>query len=224
MFVTGSFVYAINTYWPVFTQNVYARPGDFTDIGVLGIQQGAGVMTGTLILGFVTRRVKHLRIQLIIAIAWQVIWVGCLCTLTPTSKGAAEAFVYLGGIGVSWTIGVCLVSISLAIPHKWIGAATGAANCFRLTGATVGLAAYSAILSSKIGPELTAQIIPVANAAGLPPSSDTAVVAAAQVFSATAYAKVPGINNTIIAAVQLAKKWAYIAVYKYFLFALVIWL
>lgn len=215
MFVTGSFVYAINTYWPVFTQNVYARPGNYTDIGVLGIQQGAGVMTGTLILAFVTRRVKHLRIQLIIAIAWQVIWVGCLCTLTPTSKGAGEAFVYLGGIGVSWTIGVCLVSISLAIPHKWIGAATGAANCFRLTGATIGLAVYSAILSSKITGELTAQVIPAANAAGLPPSSDKAASAAATVFSATAFDKVPGINSTIIAAIRLAKQEAYINVYKY---------
>jgi Fungal trichothecene efflux pump (TRI12) len=214
MFVTGSFVYAINTYWPVFTQNVYARPGNYTDIGVLGIQQGAGVMTGTLILAFITRRVKHLRIQLIIAIAWQVIWVGCLCTLTPTSKGAGEAFVYLGGIGVSWTIGICLVSISLGVPHKWLGAATGAANCFRLTGATVGLAAYSAILSSKIQGELTAQIVPAATAAGLPPSSDKAAIAAAQVFSATAYDKVPGINSNIIAAIRLAKEHAYINVYK----------
>jgi len=30
------------------------------------------------------------------------------------------------GIGVSWIIGVCLISVSLAIPHKWIGVATGA--------------------------------------------------------------------------------------------------
>jgi hypothetical protein len=46
MFVTGSFVYAINTYWPIFSQNVYARPGNYTDIGVLGIEQGGGIMTG----------------------------------------------------------------------------------------------------------------------------------------------------------------------------------
>jgi Fungal trichothecene efflux pump (TRI12) len=214
MFVTGSFVYAINSYWPVFAQNVYARPGNYTDIGILGIQQGAGVMTGCLILCFLTRRIKHLRIQLIIAISWQVIWVGCLTTLTPTSKGAGEAFVYLGGIGVSWTIGVCLTSISLAIPHKWIGAATGAANCFRLLGGTIGLAVYSAILSSKIQGELAAQIIPAANSAGLPASSDKAAVAAAQVFSATAFANVAGANSTIISAIRYAKAEAYINVYK----------
>lgn len=214
MFVTGSFVYAINSYWPVFAQNVYARPGNYTDIGILGIQQGAGVMTGCLILCFLTRRIKHLRIQLIIAISWQVIWVGCLCTLTPTSKGAGEAFVYLGGIGVSWTIGVCLTSISLAIPHKWIGAATGAANCFRLLGGTIGLAVYSAILSSKISGELAAEIIPAANAAGLPPSSGKAALAAAQVFSANAFANVPGVNSTIISAIRYAKAEAYINVYK----------
>jgi hypothetical protein len=214
MFVTGSFVYAINSYWPVFAQNVYARPGNYTDIGVLGIQQGAGVMTGCLILCFLTKRIKHLRIQLIVAISWQVIWVGCLCTLTPTSKGAAMAFIYLGGIGVSWTIGVCLTSISLAVPHKMIGAATGAANCFRLSGGTIGLAVYSAILASKITPELKAQIIPAANAAGLPPSSDAAALSAAAVFSATAFSKVPGINSTIITAIRYAKAEAYIDVYK----------
>jgi len=170
-------------------------------------------MTGTLILAFVTRRVKHLRIQLIIAIEWQVIWVGCLATLTPTSKGAGDAFVYLGGIGVSWTIGICLVSISLAIPHKWLGAATGAANCFRLTGATIGLAVYSAIFSSKIAEELAVEIVPAATAAGLPPSSDKAI-AAASVFSETAFNNVPGINANIIAAVRLAKQVAYINVFK----------
>jgi hypothetical protein len=110
---------------------------------------------------------------------------------------------------------VCLVSISLAIPHKWIGAATGAANCFRLTGATIGLAVYSAILSSKIGPELSAKVISAANAAGLPPSSDKSVLAAAQVFSATAFNNVPGINPIIIAAARLAKQEAYISVFKY---------
>ena len=109
---------------------------------------------------------------------------------------------------------MCVVSISLAVPHKWLGAATGAANCFRLTGATIGLAAYSSILASKIQGELAAKIIPAANAAGLPASSDKAAVAAAQVFTATGLNSVPGINPAIISVIRLAKAYAYIAVYK----------
>jgi hypothetical protein len=135
-------------------------------------------------------------------------------SIVPYPDYLSDNSVYLGGIGVSWTIGVCLVSISVAIPHKWIGAATGAANCFRLTGATIGLAVYSAILSSKIQPELAARIIPAATAAGLPASSDKAALAAAGVFSATAFDKIPGINSTIIDVIRLAKKEAYISVFK----------
>jgi len=218
LFCSGFLVYSINSYWPIISQNVYARPGNYTDIGILGVFQGTGVMSGNFILIFIMKPLGHLKYQLMAALGWQAIWISVLALITPTSKGMAETFVCLGGIGVSWSIGVALVSISLSIGHEHIGVATGAANAMRLTGATVGLAAYSAILSSKIGPELAASVIPAAISAGLPPSSGSAVLAASQVFSATAYNNVPGITPAIIDAANLAKKWAYINVYNYLWF------
>jgi len=215
LFCTGFLVYSINSYFILFAQNVYARPGNYTDVGVLGILQGAGVMTGNLILWFFTHRVGHLKWQICFALGYQALWVALLSLCTPNTKGMAEAFVYLGGIGVSWTIGTCLACVSFCCSHNLIGRATQSANCYRLVGATVGLAAYSAILAEKLAPALTAYIPPAAIAAGLPASSVPAVMTAASVFSATAYNSVPGINPDIIAAVQFAKESAYCSVFKY---------
>ena len=122
------------------SQNVYAAPGNYTDVGVLGILQGAGVMTGNLILLFGVKRIGYLKWQVSFALGWQSLWIGLLCLCTPTSKGMAMAFVYLGGIGVSWTIGVCLACVSYARTHEMIGRATQSANAYRLVGGSVGLA------------------------------------------------------------------------------------
>lgn len=83
----------------------------------------------------------------------------------------------------------------------------GLISTFRLIGGAVATAIYTSIQSSRFKDTLPGRVTSAAEASGFN-GSMPALITAAGTNTAAAYAKVPGITNSTIAAVQYAVKEA----------------
>jgi len=93
------------------------------------------------------------------------------------------------------------------------GVAVGLISTFRLIGGAIATAIYTSIQSSRYTSILPGRVASAAQMTGFT-GSVSALVKAAGANTAKAYAAVPGITNSTIAAVQLSVKKANSDAYK----------
>lgn len=93
------------------------------------------------------------------------------------------------------------------------GVAVGLISTFRLIGGAIATAIYTTIQTNKFVQELPGMVETAAQSSGFA-GSVTALIKAAGLNTAVAYAAVPGISNKTIAATQVAVKLAHVKAYS----------
>lgn len=87
----------------------------------------------------------------------------------------------------------------------------GLAGTFRLLGGAIATAIYTAIMTNRFNEVIVGRIGQVADNYGV---DSVALLAAAKVNTAAAYARVPGISDAVKAAAALAVKLSYVSAFK----------
>lgn len=101
--------------------------------------------------------------------------------------------------------------VTLVLEPQDIGLATGVMGSIRALGGAVAQALYVSVLTNKLNDYIPAYVAPAATEAGLPQSSLTQLFAG---ITAGSFVDVPGITDSIIAAVADALKLAYTEAFK----------
>lgn len=133
-----------------------------------------------------------------------------LATIQPGDDFSQLAFVALAGIGFGGPLVLIIAGVQLSAPHAFIGTATAVTMSFRAFSATIFVAIYSAVLSTRLEVNIPAKLAPAVLEAGLPPASISTFIAALTANDMLALGSVNGVTPLIIAAgrVALRQAWA----------------
>jgi len=157
-------------------------------------------------------KIKHLKLQILVALVVQAVFTACLAAVIPNNKSAWMALQALSVGPFALVVLACYVIAGLNIPLRYLGLATGLIGTFRSMGGSVGNAVFNAVLQGVVRKELAATIASAALAKGFDPSNLETLIPAtinAAVGVPDAFAAVPG----IIPAVEEAALQAFRHVY-----------
>lgn len=158
--------------------------------------------------------IKHERWQLIGFMVLQTALIGSLASVGINDKAQAIATVILVATVNLPPSPLSFGIVSLHLEDQTdIGVAVGLISTFRLIGGAIATAIYTSIQSSRYAEVLPRWVESAAEASGFT-GSESALLKAAAANTAAAYAKVPGITNATISAVQYAVKEANSEAYK----------
>lgn len=214
LFVEGLSFFSVNSYLPTETAILFTK-----NPIMVGLHFGIAFISATVTLSIgaaYSWKTKTVRPPAVLAYTCFVVFFILMATIDVNSSGknfwAYPVFVG-AGFGISLTTLTTLAQF--ATPPELISTATGVLLTFRSLGGAIGLAVYNVVfnhgLSKNLSPKVAAAVLPL----GLPEKSLGAVVEALTNSNYTAVAKIPGINDKIIAAVALASREAYIIAFRY---------
>ncbi len=148
-FLTGFAMFGAVIFIPLYFQGVLgysaAASGGFTTPMSLGIVFGA-TLSGQLL----SRTGGHYRTQGLAGLAIMALGIWLLSTLTSsTSQGKALSYAVIMGFGLGTSFPTFTIAIQNAVPFKYLGVATSAAQFFRSVGGSIGLAVLGAYMVSQ---------------------------------------------------------------------------
>ncbi|KUJ11263.1 MFS general substrate transporter [Mollisia scopiformis] len=138
----------------------------------------------------------------------------CYATITPAMNHAQIGYNVIAGIGQAGPLILIVALVQFTAPHQYLSCATGLAFSARAIGGAFGSAVLDAIINGKLNSKYEPSILSAATGAGLSASAVPALLAALAAGDSTAIAAVPGINESIIAAVVNASHSAYASAYR----------
>jgi MFS family permease len=157
---------------------------------------------------------KDLKWPLLITFSFFLVVCVCYATIKPTMNKAQIGYNVISAIGQAGPLTLLVALVQFTAPHAFLSTATGLAFSARAIGGAFGSAVLNAIINNKISSALPSSVSSAAIAAGLPAGSVKALLAAMAVGSPAAIAKVPGINDGVIAAAMNASHWVYASAYR----------
>jgi EmrB/QacA subfamily drug resistance transporter len=173
-FVLGLVMFGSIIFIPLYLQLV--RGASPTRSGLLMLPMMAGVIVTSIVTGRAMSRIG--RYKWFPVAGSVVLLVGMLLfTRLQVATSLWLAFAYLTVLGVG--LGLCMQSLILAVQNsvaaRDLGAGTSSATFFRSLGGSFGVAILGAVLSARLGDQLTARL--PAAIAQLPPEQRAAVAA-----------------------------------------------
>lgn len=210
LFIAGMIWQAVTSLGPQAT--LYMFTNDPIQIGITQIPQNMSGVFGGWVLPSLVHKIKHVRIQIIVALVIQTVFTACYAAVLPHNRAAWMAFQFFGQSCFAWVTTLAYVSSGLFVPQEELGVSAGLIGTFRSAGGSVGNAIFATILNSIINKKLGPNIAEVAIKNGFSPSGLKALIPAVienAVGVPSAFAKVPGITPEIIAATSQAFKDTY---------------
>ncbi|KAF9882945.1 hypothetical protein FE257_004856 [Aspergillus nanangensis] len=199
--------------WPQMVFGLYET--DRIRGGLLCCLVGAGTNLGQLSSGIFGRHFGNHRWQFTIGAVVGGAFLGGMACVTPTNLPVTGALITIGSWALGYTDSIGLAMAGIVIDdQKDIGAAVGLAGCIRNTISTIGTAVYSIILTNRLAQTIPSKVPPALMSAGLPTSSIPSFLSAYATGTAEALARVPGLNDTILAAGTVAYKQASADAYR----------
>lgn len=190
---------------------------DPIQIGVIALPNGiAQVLFGgiaTIAMG----HVGHLKLQVIVMLTIQTIFVAAYSGVVPYNRAGWMAFQFFAQGPFALITLLCYVIAGLNVPLRHLGLASGLIGTFRSGGGSVGNAVFNTILNGVKNEQIPKRIAAVAIAHNM--SSDAlAALIPATIENAVgvpgAFATVPGITPAIEEAAAVAFKEAYAFAFK----------
>src|SRR3712207_5678689 len=116
----------------------------------------AGIMAGAGSSGVAISRTGRYRVFPLLGTVLMTVGLVSLSSLagTETPYGLLVPFMALFGVGVGFTFQPVVVAVQNAVSPREIGVATSSVAFFRQTGATVGAAAFLALLFTRLPVEI----------------------------------------------------------------------
>lgn len=176
IFVSGVVYFSMLALLPQATLYMYTI--DPIEIGIIQLPSGLGQMAFGGLASLFVGKIKHLKLQIIILMTIQSLFLALYSTVVPRNRTAWMAFQFFG-MGVFPLITVlCYVIAGLNVSIKHLGLASGLLGTFRSLGASVGITIFNTILNSLVPGQLGQRIVAVAVAEGLDPSLLPALIPA----------------------------------------------
>ena len=166
VFVSGMVYYSMAGLLPQGTLYVYSN--DPIQIGLIQLPNGIAQLIGACILPAISHKIKHLKLQVIIAMTVQTLFVALYSVAMPHRKATWMALQFFGQGCFGYITLLCYFIASLHVPLRELGIATGLIGTFRSAGGSVGNAIFNTILSSTVNDKLGPNIAAAAIAAGFP--------------------------------------------------------
>jgi MFS family permease len=128
-----------------------------------------GLMSMSVLSGRIISRTGHYRSWPIAGMGIAAVGVFLLSRMdVNTSRTQTALFMVIVGAGLGMVMQVLLLAVQNSAPHADLGVATSAVNFFRQMGATLGVAVFGAIFSTRLAGELGSMLPPGSH--GLDPS------------------------------------------------------
>ncbi|KAL2423684.1 Trichothecene efflux pump TRI12 [Exophiala dermatitidis] len=215
VFVAGAVFYSFAGLLP--QGSLYMFTKDAIQIGVIALPNGiAQVIFGglaTLVMG----KVGHLKLQVIVMLTVQTVFVAAYSGVVPHNRTGWTAFQFFGMGPFALITLLCYVIAGLNVPLRHLGLASGLIGTFRSGGGSVGNAVFNTVLHGVVQKQMPEKMAHVATAYGLSSESLGAVTSAA-VQNAQgvpgAFEGIPGITPAIEQAAATAIREAYAVAFK----------
>ncbi|CAK7200126.1 hypothetical protein SEUCBS139899_002816 [Sporothrix eucalyptigena] len=211
--------YAFAIIWPSQAAVMYGRAdGDLTYLGGISNIVGLGIIGGQITGGLLAEAIGKTKIQVMVVFGLGGVFLACMATTTPDTKGQAIALLTIGCFFIGWNESICLANATICVRNqREIGVAGGMAGSIRAAICAVLETVYITVLSNRLTQTIADQVPPALVDAGLPSSSVEAFLSAVAVGTSEAFAAVPGATASIIAvgmrAYKVANSDAYRTVY-----------
>ena len=159
-------------------------------------------------MGALVHKLKHVHVQLMIAVAMQMLFLGLSALDTPRTTAMTLVFQFFATVPFAWVTVACYVTTSLHIPQKDLGIAQGSIGTFRFLGGAIGSTALNIIINEKSAEKLPGYIAKAVLPLGLPQAKLHAFSVA---LAAGKPLAVKGVTPAIAAAGLAASReaWAY---------------
>lgn len=162
-------------------------------------------------------KVKHLKAQMITALLIQTLGTGCLAAVPLKNKAAWSALQVLALGPFALVCLIAYVAVSLNVPLRYLGLATGLVGTFRSLGGSVGNAVFNTILNGVVKDKLGGAISQAAVTDGFDPSHLGQLIPATVQAAAGvpfAFQSVPGMTDAIEASAIQALREVYAEAYR----------
>lgn len=158
------------------------------------------------ICGWYITKTRQAKVVVIVGFLSYVLYFALMAATNQRTKKNIWGYNIFLGFGLA-VIVVALVAIAqLSAPADLISPATGLMISSRVTGATVGLVIFNAILSAALKSKLVPSITEAALSNGLPSSSLADFLGVIDGGNGTAIASIPGVTEEILDAVTIAQR------------------
>jgi EmrB/QacA subfamily drug resistance transporter len=182
LFLIGVAMFGAIVFLPLFLQVVVGASA--TSSGLLLLPLMAGIVTSSVVVGRVISRTGRYKWYPVAGTALMTVAMVLLATMDAgTSRTTASWYVALLGVGLGTVMPVMILAVQNAAEQRDLGTATSAATFSRSMGGSFGVAAFGAILASRLAEQLPG-VDPEALQASpsqlraLPPAARQAVVEA----------------------------------------------
>ncbi|KAL1889271.1 hypothetical protein Sste5346_009027 [Sporothrix stenoceras] len=226
LFVSGMIWQGVVTLGPQGT--LYMFTNDPIQIGITMIPANFSGVLGGWILPSLVHRIKHVRLQILLALVIQTAFTGAYAAVVPTNKAAWSAMQLFGQSCFTWVTSLAYVASGLFVPVEELGLSAGLLGTFRSAGGSVGNAVFSTIMNSAVNRNLGGNIVAAALGAGFNPSTNgslTALVPAVienAVGVPHAFDTVPGgVSDAVKAATSLAFRNTYASAFRLVFYTMV---
>jgi len=185
-------------------------------LGLIQVPNGFGQLVGGAILPSLIHRIKHIRIQIIVAVAIQTVFTACYAATLPGHKAAWMALQFFGASTFAWSTLCGYVTAGVNVPLRELGLATGIIGTFRNSGGSVGIAIFNTIRTSVLNSQLGPRVTQAALANGFPndPKQLAALMTAVQAAvlgdpTEMAFKGLPNVTPALISSTITAFRGAY---------------
>jgi EmrB/QacA subfamily drug resistance transporter len=153
LFLIGVAMFGSIVFLPLFLQVVSGASA--TSSGLLLLPLMGGIVVSSVVVGRVISRTGRYRWYPVAGTALMTIAMGLLATMDAgTSRTTASWYVVLLGVGLGTVMPVMILAVQNAVDQRDLGTATSAATFSRSMGGSFGVAAFGAILASRLAQQL----------------------------------------------------------------------
>ncbi|RFU24960.1 hypothetical protein B7463_g11378, partial [Scytalidium lignicola] len=214
LFVAGMVFFSMASILP--QCSTYVFDSDPIQVGIMQLPNGFGQLVGGAILPSFIHRIKHIRMQIIVAVAIQTIFTACYAATIPGHKAAWMALQFFGASTFAWSTLCGYVTVGVNVPLSELGLATGIVGTFRNSGGAVGISIFNTIRNGVLGSQLGPRVTKAALANGFPddPQLLEALITAAKGAvlgkpTEVAFKGLPNVTPELISATVTAFRGAY---------------
>jgi hypothetical protein len=207
------FYSAVNSITPQIVLNLGFEDSSWR-ISVRQLSFNVTTLVASIPITLYATKYKDLKWPLIVTFTFFLVVCICYTTIKPTMNQAQIGYNVISAIGQAGPLTLLVALVQFTAPHAFLSTATGLAFSARAIGGAFGSAVLNAIINNKLSSTYASSVSSAATAAGLPASSVKALLAAMAVGSPAAIAKVPGVNDGVVAAAMNASHWAYARAYR----------
>ncbi|KAJ5543894.1 hypothetical protein N7494_005173 [Penicillium frequentans] len=206
--LVGNMVYfSMSLLWP--EAIAYLFTTDSITAGWLACSTGLGVIVGEIVAGALMKRLGYSKYQLIASTILITTFSGALAAVNQDRQAYGLAFTAIGGFAVGYLELITLIMCPLYCEPEDIGLASGFLGSAKQVAGTIATVIYITILNSRVAAVLPRDVSAAAVKAGLETSSVTYLLEAVSAGTTTALQAVPGMTDSILAAIGNAEKTAY---------------